>query len=270
MKNLIWSLLGILLGFAIGIGYAWVIHPADLQGSTPNALRAEYRGEYLLLIASSYRTTEDLSRARNRLAAFPGLDAGQLASLAQQVAASGGGDQTARDLAILALALGKQTAIPNASRTPRETSASVINSPIPNWEPTMAVAISPLPIPAAQTLLPSAMSEVRFRLQSKETFCGGTGKQSPQIQVWVKTADGKGKPGVELKVRWMSNEGSMVTGMKPDVDAGYADFDMVPGVVYEVAVGNSILTASGLSAPDCATSGGGAAFGSIRLVFLSL
>jgi hypothetical protein len=269
MKNTLWACLGVLLGFAIGVGYAWVIHPADLQGSTPDALRAEYRGEYLLLIASSYQTTGDIHRARNRLAAFPGLDAAQIASLAQQVAASGGGEQTARDLAALALALGQQTALPGPSETPMRTIAVGTVLPASSAEPTIAFTISPLPSPAQQTAIPSPAVADRFRLESKETVCENSENRKPQIQIWLKSAEGKGIPGLEFFVRWNGGSGRMVTGMKPDVDPGYADYEIDPGLLYEVSLGDGTFKVSGLQAPDCSKTGSGKTAGAIRLILVS-
>jgi hypothetical protein len=255
MKNALWAGLSLLFGFSIGVGVAWMLFPTDFEGAPPNSLRAEYRGEYVLLIASAYRTTGDLDRARSRLAAFPGLDAAQLAALAQQVAATGGGEQTARDLALLALALGKEPGnlTPVSLATPsRQTSATV---PSPQTLATIALPIATLPLPSAQTVIPTATLPSRFQLQSQEKICDGGSAASPQFRVYVRDAAGKGVPGVEVVVRWLGGVGHMVTGLKPEVDDGYADYDVVAGVVYEMDFGDGALTIPDLSAPGCASVG---------------
>jgi hypothetical protein len=255
MKNAVWFGLSLLLGFSIGIGYAWLIRPTDFEGAPPNSLRAEYRGEYVLLIASSFRTTGDLDRARSRLTVFPGLDAAQLASLAQQVAATGGGEQTARDLAILALALGKQSApgTPDSQISP----TALANNLIPTTSPysTLALPLATLPLPKALTMVPSATMASQFRLQSQEKICDAANPASPQFRVYVRSADGKGVAGIDIVVRWPGGQGHMVTGLKPEIDGGYADYDIVAGVEYELALGEGALTISGLSAPGCAAVG---------------
>ena len=45
------------------------------------------------------------------------------------------------------------------------------------------------------------------------------------------------------------------TGLKPDIDIGYADFGMTPGVNYtlQVAEGGQLIT--NLTAPECADEG---------------
>ena len=37
------------LGFALGLGYAWVLQPAKFRGAEPTSLQPVYRGEYILL-----------------------------------------------------------------------------------------------------------------------------------------------------------------------------------------------------------------------------
>lgn len=41
-------------------------------------------------------------------------------------------------------------------------------------------------------------------------------------------------PGVQILVNWPSGEDRFFTGFKPEVDPGYADFEMEPGEVYQV------------------------------------
>jgi hypothetical protein len=266
MKNTIWLALSLFLGFAIGIGYAWLIRPSEFQGALPDSLRAEYRGEYVLLIASAYRSTADLDRARSRLAAFPGLNAPQLASLAQQVAATGGGEQIARDLALLALALGSQPIAPASPQavTPFAIATGVIKTPI--VDSTMVIPLATLPPSFAQTPFASATTTSRFRLQSQLKVCDEPKSANPQIRVLVQSADGKGVSGVEIIVRWPGGQGHMVTGMKPEVNSGFADYDIVAGVLYELSFGDGALVVGNLAAPGCSAVG---SVGSLQLLILT-
>lgn len=64
-----WYLLtGAVLGVAIGLIYSWVISPVKYVDAPPYALRADYKEEYRLLVASAYMYSSDLVRAQNRLA----------------------------------------------------------------------------------------------------------------------------------------------------------------------------------------------------------
>jgi hypothetical protein len=89
----------------------------------------------------------------------------------------------------------------------------------------------------------------------------------PQLQVFVSNAAGVGIPGVEVIVTWNSGEDHFYTGLKPDIDIGYADFSMTPGINYtlQVAEGGQLIT--NLTAPECADEGEGHYRGSWRLVF---
>jgi len=58
---------------------------------------------------------------------------------------------------------------------------------------------------------------------------------------------------VEIRVSWATGEDRFFTGLKPEVDPGYADFAMEPGVVYQVRVGKvDSEVASDISATPCA------------------
>ncbi len=74
----LWTVVGLVLGFALGLGYAWVLQPAKFRGAEPTSLQPVYRGEYILLIASAYEATGNLESARARLALFPELNADSL------------------------------------------------------------------------------------------------------------------------------------------------------------------------------------------------
>jgi hypothetical protein len=52
--------------------------------------------------------------------------------------------------------------------------------------------------------------------------------------VYVRDGAGKGIPGVQILVSWPGGEDRFFTGFKPEVDPGYADFEMKPGEAYQV------------------------------------
>ncbi len=63
-------LLAGLLGIAGGVVYGRVINPVKLVDTTPASLRADYRTDYVLMVAESYRANQDDGLARQRLAIF--------------------------------------------------------------------------------------------------------------------------------------------------------------------------------------------------------
>ncbi len=65
------------IGIALGLLYGWVIDPVDYVDITPEMLRADYRTDYVLMVAEAYQSDGDAGRAARRLAVFgndsPGL-----------------------------------------------------------------------------------------------------------------------------------------------------------------------------------------------------
>jgi len=55
--------------------------------------------------------------------------------------------------------------------------------------------------------------------------------------------------------------------LKPEIDAGYADFTMIPEIIYNLQIADGGQPLSNLSAPDCETDGGARYWGSWRLLF---
>lgn len=61
-------LIAVLLGGALGLLYGWVINPVKYVDTTPDSLRADYRTDYVLMVAESYHANDDLPLAARRLA----------------------------------------------------------------------------------------------------------------------------------------------------------------------------------------------------------
>ncbi len=74
-------LLAGLLGVAAGIVYGWVINPVKFVDTTPASLRADYRTDYVLMVAEAYHADENTDLAVRRLAV---LGAEAPASIAQE------------------------------------------------------------------------------------------------------------------------------------------------------------------------------------------
>jgi hypothetical protein len=270
----LWLLLGLVLGAGLGLGYAWVIHPAGFRGAEPASLQPIYRGEYILLIATAYQATGNLERARVRIESFPELDADALSSLAQQVVASSGSADAARGLASLSVALLEQTPLPPP---PDGTSAPGLSPTIrltPSANTTLALTVPILPTPTGKpTLFSTLTPPPGFVLVDHGQICNAQITR-PLIQVIVRTPGGKGVPGISIRIQWEGGGSRFVTGMKPELGAGYADYEIEPGKVYQIAVGDGLFVVRDIVAPTCpaatAVAGGTASppfTGSWKLVF---
>ncbi|MBN1440971.1 MAG: hypothetical protein JW929_16315 [Anaerolineales bacterium] len=267
----VWVLVGALLGLALGVGYAWVIRPADFRGAEPASLQPLYRGEYILLIATAYQATGNLDRARERLDLFPEMSPEVLSSLAQQVVAADGSEEAARGLARLSVALAGQT--PTASPGVTLAGATGTKS-LPTTHATLALTVPVLPSATRRPTLKSTPTALPgYLLISREQVCNPQIVR-PLVQVVVRTPDGKGVAGVVIRIQWEGGGSQFVTGMKPELSAGYADYEIEPGKTYQIALGDGLTAVRGIVAPVCpgatAAAGGGSGasfFGTTRMVF---
>ena len=72
MKSNRWLfiLIALLAGIGLGLAYGWLIDPVDYYDLTPDTLRADYKADYVLMVAEAYRTEQDPGLAARRLAIF--------------------------------------------------------------------------------------------------------------------------------------------------------------------------------------------------------
>jgi hypothetical protein len=64
------TILALLAGLGIGIYYGWYIDPVDYFDLPPDALRADYKADYVLMMAEAYQAEQDPGLAARRLAIF--------------------------------------------------------------------------------------------------------------------------------------------------------------------------------------------------------
>ena len=70
MKSSRWFflLIALALGIGMGVAYGWFVDPVEFFDLTPNTLRADYRTDYVLMVAEAYRAEQDPGLAARRLA----------------------------------------------------------------------------------------------------------------------------------------------------------------------------------------------------------
>jgi hypothetical protein len=230
-----------LVGLAGGLLYTWMLDPIDSYASKPDALRAQDKFVYAVIIGDLYAYEGDLPRAEVRLEEL-GVEAdGQvLATLLEQHLDGGGQAEDVRNLARLAEALGASGGVllvfasepaPSPETTP--TSQAPLGSQQPGPSPSPAPTVTPAPT---------------FRLVEQTSVCADPG-QPGSIGVWVRDKDGNELAGVEIVVSWSAGQDRFFTGLWPERGIGYADFEMAPEVEYDVALaGFKGDAAGGLSA----------------------
>lgn len=90
MKRWLWFLIAVAAGIGLGLLYGWVINPVDFVDLTPDTLRADYRADYILMVAEAYQAENDLDIAARRLAVFGSDPPAEIASQALQFVPSAG------------------------------------------------------------------------------------------------------------------------------------------------------------------------------------
>jgi len=118
----------------------------------------------------------------------------------------------------------------------------------------------------APSLTPTATLSPPFVLDNRVEVCNPL-LTEPQIQVFVSNTAGIGIPGIEIIISWNGGEEHFYTGIKTDIDIGYADFVMEPEILYVLQVANGGQLIADLTAPQCKNEAGIVFWGSLRLVF---
>jgi hypothetical protein len=72
-KRIIWFFIMIALGAVAGMLYGWVINPVKYVDTSPASLRADYKADYVLMVAEIYSSDGSLEQAARRLAVLSSL-----------------------------------------------------------------------------------------------------------------------------------------------------------------------------------------------------
>jgi hypothetical protein len=245
-KRSSWYLLtGLIIGLILGLVYSWWINPVKYNDTSPATLKETYKNHYRSIIAQVYSETEDLTRAKSRLALLRDEDPIlELGAQAQRILAQGGPEAEARALALLAAALQTaQTPTPGQPQPlPTLTAAATETPPLLPTQTLPAVTASPQP-----SLTPTEI--VSFELESQERLCDSA-LETPMLHIFVYDSDGLPVPGVALRISWMGGDEQFFTGLKPQVSPGFADYELSTEETYALTVadGSPILD---LSAQEC-------------------
>ena len=101
---------GVIIGFALGLAYIWVLHPVPRRDVNPATLRQEDKDHYRALIAFAFLSNRDLVRARARLETLGEPNMSQsLMDHAQRLLAQGGAESEVNALLTLLEALNRES-----------------------------------------------------------------------------------------------------------------------------------------------------------------
>ena len=282
------ALLVLILGFGLGLAYAWVIAPVQYVDAEPHTLRDDFKDHFRSTIAAAYASNADLERARARLALLGDPDpARALTAQAQRMLAGGASSDAVQQVALLAAALqGQVAANPPPAATDILTQSGKATTQLSNTpttvletsEPTIQVEPAsttqaestnpPIPVLTATprpTQTATATLGAPYQLVGQDTICDPELAEG-LLQVVVTDVRRQQIPGAEIIITWNSGEEHIFTGFKPELGYGYADFLMTSSVTYSVRMADGGAPASELSTPDC-TEGNTAYQGGLRLTF---
>ena len=256
MSRVFWFrlILGFVLGLIFGLYYAWFVSPRQIHQSKPQDLTSEYQDEFRALVASSYASTGDFSRALTRLDLLDDpVTSASLNTLAQHHLAAGRSGEEVRALAQLASAIETGIDTDRPSRTPTVSPTAIRPTATATPIATILPTATPTPLPA-------------FELQTLEVVCDPH-LTSPLIQVEVYDSSGAGVPGVEILILWDQGEDHFFTGMKPELGLGYGDFTMEINRTYTLQLADAIESVTDLRAEECVMEEGAIFPGSVLLRF---
>lgn len=92
-------LLSLIAGIALGLTYGWALDPVDYFDLTPDTLRADYKADYVLMVAEAYRSSPDPAFAARQLAIFGSQSPSSIASDGLEYARTNGFDDS--DISIM-------------------------------------------------------------------------------------------------------------------------------------------------------------------------
>ena len=132
---------------------------------------------------------------------------------------------------------------PTATRT-RTPTPAVTQTRTPTPTPTDAptVTITPTLIPSpTRTATPGLNSP--FGVSESAVSCDDI-TNGGLLKLYIRDRLGAGISGVEISVTWAGGQDTLFTGFKPEIDPGYADFQMELGEVYRIELVSLGMTGS--------------------------
>ena len=266
--------IGLLIGLAGALYYAWIINPVVFTDANPSRFSDQYRTDYVLMVSQSFATDGNVELARQRLQVLGDENENQLVSnLLERFVRERRPSAQIESLAYLAQNMGVEgatvalfapTPISNAATTPTPIPSPTSFATI---EPTATSQPSPTPfatIEPTATPEPTAVSQTNYRLLNQERVCDDS--TPPRIEVITLDALLVPLAGVQVQVQWQDGSDQFVTGFQPDIALGYGDFTMSSNTSYTISMMDGSPEVSGLRIEPCDD---GTA-GSWRLTFQNL
>jgi hypothetical protein len=268
----------LILGIGLGLLTAWYWYPVELIDTHPATMREDFKDNYREMIAAAFVMNGDLGRAKTRLALLQDENPIRaISSQAQITLAEGGSEESARALGLLAAALSVDltpTAVTDATGTPtpaegtEEVTGTVTNDSGTETTGTPGLTITPVATNTPKpTSTPTATQGSPFTVDLFSEICDPE-LPGALIRVFVFDAARRPVPGVEVFVTWEGGRDVFYTGLKPEIDLGYADFAMAADVLYAVGLTLGDQPVTGIATRECQTEDGEQTFSSWEIIYV--
>ncbi len=265
-RGIVFFLVGLILGTAGALVYAWLIDPVAYYDTTPPLMRADYQETWIRLSVLAYGAEGAMERTRLRLSGLPEARVrAVLERTLEDVVAEGRPLTVLQRIAELAKLYGLDTTSvriytdsgefeltpDTVTLVPFTPTPSATPSPLPSptltLRPTLTHTPSPptpkptftaSPVPSPT---PTRVFTSPYRLLEQSPMC----KTRPVITLTVvrevtQTVRGReqleqvGVPGLEVWLLWDDGADHAITGLRPDEGLGYADFAVEPERTYNL------------------------------------
>jgi hypothetical protein len=248
---------GIIIGLLIGLFVSFVLLPVQYTDTSPDTLSEEQKDVYRALAARAYLYDADQARAFSRIALLGDANVGDV--------------QAARGLALLASVLTN----PETFITPLASIQIIQTTPTSS---TQDMEITDTPVPASPTPFmtytprptstPQPTQGAPYQMVGDPSNICDPGNATSLLMVYVYDTEGNGVSGVKIQIS-VSDGGSsdFYTGLYPEINRGYADYEMAAGNTYSLRVGDGGEIIPGLSIPQCEKSDGSTYPGSLEIKF---
>lgn len=250
------ALIGLALGVAGGLYYAWTINPVQYYDSVPDQLAPRYRSRWIQMAAFAFVQTADLPRAEARLRRLPETEVRQAVADVLESAVADGRSPViltrmaelakhydAQSPAIAIYADDSATLVVSPSEDPTRTAtptASPTSTEMPPPSPTPSPTLNPAQFSIVPTPTPpgpayvitevvrSCLLEPRIAVSVTQQF-----SVTVRGEVQLET---RGLPNVEVWLLWPEGADRAITGLRPDQGLGYADFRVDPLTTYHLYI----------------------------------
>jgi hypothetical protein len=274
-------ILGIILGTAGGIFYAWNLAPIEEVNTAPWQLNAQGQADYLVAVMLNYQHDADLTGAVGRLLELriSGDPIQYVADTACNLARSGYVDSASGERAIRAMMsfyrnqgrTGCADALLPGENTLETATPQRAASPTSTEPPPPTKTITPtleLGQPTATQeirVAPTVAPQQAFSIVRLERFCDA---DFPGVlEVYVQERDGSPIAGQRVRVTWRSGQSAFITGVKPGRGRDYADFLMESDISYTVEMPGQSDPSQVFSSTGCVDPTGQNTLASYRAVF---